>query len=196
MSIELVISGLALIVSVGSVWITVFHRGTVKMTRPQFFALLPENGPFGSWIKFFTRVLVFSTGQRGRVIENLYVTIHHNNKELPFHYWMYGETDKLTIGSGVFVGHQGLAANHHFVPTTPVSSNDFTAGSYKLEISTLLLGDRWPIQLFEIQFNLNDEEVAAIRNSKDHAIFFIWDKNNNVYKSRIDTRKKLSQELL
>ncbi len=189
MTLELAISILALLVSAGTVWITVFHRGTVKMSRPHFFALIPEDGPFGGWIKFFMRVLVFSTGQRGRVIENIYVNIKHNGKTLPFHYWMYGESEKITIGSGVFVGHEGLAANHHFVPIGEVGSNDFAAGTYEVEVYASLLGDRSPIRLSSLQFNLSEDEVSAIRTSKDKAVFFTWDKDAEIYRSRIDVRE-------
>jgi hypothetical protein len=189
LNVELAISILALIVSIATVWITVFHRGTIKMSRPQFFALIPEDGPFGSWIKFFMRVLLFSTGQRGRVIESMYVTLNQNGNSLPFHYWMYGDTDRLAIGSGVFVGHEGLAANHHFVPVGTVSSNDIVAGTYHAEVHANLLGDRTPTRLFDLKFVLSEDEVSALRTSKDKAIFFTWDKSERVYKSRIDVRK-------
>lgn len=189
MSIELVISIVALLISAVTGWLTLFHKGTVKMSRPHFFALTPEDGPFGGWIKFFMRVLVFSSGQRGRVIESIFVNIRHNGKVLPFHYWMYGESEKLAIGSGVFVGHEGLAANHHFVPVGEVSANDFSAGAYDVDVYASLLGDRSPIKLSSLQFNLSEEEVSAIRTSKDKAVFFTWDQGAKVYKSRIDVRK-------
>ena len=119
---EAVLSILAIVISVLSSWFTIFHRGTVKMTQPHFFALLPEDSPFGGWLKFFVRTLVFSIGQRGRVIESMYVIFKHNNR-IPFHYWMYGATAELEIGSDslsdmkasvqiIFVPTGSLAASH------------------------------------------------------------------------------------
>ncbi len=189
MSTELIISILAFLVSVITLWLTYFHRGTVKMTRPQFFALIPEDSPFDGWIKFFMRGLVFSTGQRGRIIEKMYVILKHKDKALPFHYWMYGDTDRLAIGSGIFVDHEGLAANHHFAPTGTVSAHDFTSGKFIVEVNAQLLGDGAAIRLFDFEFVISEEEVSAIRTSKDRAVYFTWDEEKKAYKSRIDVRK-------
>ena len=185
---EAVLSILAIVISVLSSWFTIFHRGTVKMTQPHFFALLPEDSPFGGWLKFFVRTLVFSIGQRGRVIESMYVIFKHNNHSIPFHYWMYGATAELEICSGLFVGHEGVGANHHFVPTGSLSRDDLSPGQYEVEIMASLLGDRKPIRLQHFQFNLGEEEATALKNGKDKAVFFVWDRDSKKYKSRIDQR--------
>ena len=163
------------------------------MTRPHFFALIPEDSPFDGWLKFFMRVLLFSTGIRGRVIESMCLTLKHNGKSFPFHYWMFGGTEQLVIGSGVFVGHEGIGANHHFVPTSALSANDLTPGSYEVEIHASLLGSKNPLLLQSIRFELGEEEVSALRTSKEKAVFFLWDEETGKYKSRIDTRKSKSR---
>lgn len=186
---DLPISIIAILISAGTAWFTIFHRGTVKMSRPNFFALIPEDSPFGGWLKFFMRVLLFSTGKRGRVIERIYLNFKHDQQTFQFHYWMYGQAEQLVIGSGVFVGSDGVGANHHFVPTSSLSSQAITAGLYEVEIHAHLLGDKRPILLHTIHFELNEEEAAAIRTSKDKAVFFTWDEESQKYKSRIDRRR-------
>jgi len=185
---EIIISILALIISAITAWLAIMHRGTVKITRPHFFALLPENSPFGGQIKLFMRVLVFSTSQRGRVIESMTVTLKCEGKSFPLNYWMYGEANKLTIGSGVFVGHEGISVNHHFVPTNALSANDFISGHYIADIYAHLLGDNSPIKLFKLEFELSENEISTIRTSNDKAIYFTWDQELNKYKSHIDSR--------
>jgi len=185
----LMLSILALTLSAATAWLTIFHRGTVKMARPHFFALIPEDGPFGSWLKLFMRTLLFSTGKRGRVVEIVQLTLRHEGKTFPFNYWMYGDSDKLSIGSGIFVGQDGIALNHHFVPTSPLSVNDLPAGSYQIEVRALLLGSKSVTIIQRLQFALGNEEANALRTSKDKAVFFVWDQETGTYKSRIDNRR-------
>lgn len=62
-----------------------------------------------------------------------------------------------------------------------------------MKLSATLLGDRAPIQLFDLQFELSNEEAAALRTTKDKAVFFTWDYKKQAYQSRIDTRKSKGQ---
>jgi hypothetical protein len=183
----------ALLVSIGTAWFNIFHRGTIKMARPHFFALLPEDSLFGGWLKFFIRTLVFSTGKRGRVIETIYLDLKHDGKTFPFYYWMYGETDNLKIGSGIFVGPEGISANFHFVPTSPLSINDLSPGKYELSIRATLLGNKRSIDLGNISFELGAEEVSIFGKNKNKAIYYVWDIKTKKYRSRIDTRQPKSR---
>jgi hypothetical protein len=192
---ESVISIIAILISISTAYFNIFHRGTVKMIRPQFFALLPEESPFGGCLKFFVRTLLFSTGKRGRVIESIFLDLKQDGKTISFHYWMYGELEQLKIGSGLFVGPDGIAANHHFVPTNTLSVRDFSPGKYEMVIRAVLLGDGSPIVLGNVFFELGNEEVSALTISKDKAIFFVWDIENKKYKTRIDVRHSKSRSV-
>ena len=77
--------------------------------------------------KVFLRTLLFSTSKRGRVIESIHVAPSRNETHQNFNIWVYGD-DKLVRGSGLFVGENGVAANHHFLTPKDGSSFRFTEG--------------------------------------------------------------------
>jgi hypothetical protein len=131
-AITLAVAALSLTVSTVTAWLTLFRRGTVKMTHPTqvFFgpwdARHPGEHPLP---KIYLRTLLFATAKRGRVIENMYVVLirddavrHH------FNIWVYGERHQLVRGSGLFVGEAGIAANHHFLSAPDRSEFSFLSG--------------------------------------------------------------------
>ena len=71
--ISIIISALAFIVSALTAWLSLFHRGTIKMTQPTIFFLGPDgtSGP----PKIFLRTLLFSTSKKGRILENMYIKL-------------------------------------------------------------------------------------------------------------------------
>jgi hypothetical protein len=87
----------------------------------------PRNIP-----KIFLRTLIYSTGKRGYVIENMFVNLlRENTVEQPFHIWGLGEKP-LVRGSGLFVDQTGVASNHHFTQGHPPRDFAFTSGQYEL----------------------------------------------------------------
>ena len=122
--ITIAISGLPLGVSALNAWLTLFRRGTVKMTQPTviFFGPDKPTEKSGGPPKVYLRTLLFSTSKRGRVIQSMHVTLRRNETVQNFNIWVHGD-DKLVRGSGLFVGETGVAANHHFL--TPRDCNSF-----------------------------------------------------------------------
>jgi hypothetical protein len=57
--------------------------------------------------KIFLRTLLYSTSARGQVVEAMYVKLCQNGSERTFRFWGYGETNKRSPGSGLFVGQTG-----------------------------------------------------------------------------------------
>jgi len=107
----LFISVVSLLVSVVSFWLTSLKRGRLSMTKPTvvFFGYdtMPRLTP-----KVFLRTLLYSTSARGQVVESMYAKLCHARSEQTFGFWGYGETNKLTAGSGLFVGQTGVSFNH------------------------------------------------------------------------------------
>jgi hypothetical protein len=133
---SITISVLALAVSSVTAWLTLFRRGTVKMTQPTdiFFGPdTPRGRDENPLPKVFLRTLLFSTSRRGRVIESIHVALARNETHRNFNVWVYGD-DKLVRGSGLFVGETGVAANHHFLTPKDGSGFRFTEGRYRLEV--------------------------------------------------------------
>ena len=104
--VSLLISGLALCISLATAWVTLFRRGDLKMTQPTVIYFGPDADQPGGENpspKVYLRTLLFSTGKRGRMIESLHVRIERGETAQNFNIWVYGE-EKLSRGSGLFVG--------------------------------------------------------------------------------------------
>jgi hypothetical protein len=180
--VALITSVLALAISATTAWLTLFRRGTVRMTQPTvifFGAEMPRARREHPWPKVYLRSLLFSTSKRGRVIENMYVSISRNESHQNFNIWVHGD-DKLVRGSGLFVGETGVAASHHFPTPQEDSSFRFLAGRYRLTIHAHLLGDKQSILLFHQELEISTE-LATLLKEPGTGIYFDWGPDSSRY---------------
>jgi hypothetical protein len=171
---SLAISTLSLAISAATAWLTLFRRGTVKMTQPTviFFGPdVPRSRGEAPLPKIYLRSLLFATSKRGRVIESMHVALYRNEMHQNFNIWVYGERDRLVRGSGLFVGETGVSANHHFL--TPEDGKTFSVieGHYKLEVFAHRLGDPKPIRLFSQELDLSRDIVDLYAREKRWVVF-------------------------
>jgi hypothetical protein len=148
--VSLTVSVLALAVSSVTAWLTLFRRGTVKMTQPTVIYFGPDAPRSRDQIpppKVYLRALLFSTSKRGRVIECMYVALSRNESRQNFNVWVYGD-ERLVRGSGLFVGETGVEANNHFLTPRDENAFRFTEGRYTLDVFARLLGDSSNTPLF------------------------------------------------
>jgi hypothetical protein len=106
---SLAISTLSLAVATTTAWLTLFRRGTVKMTQPTVIYFGPDHPRSQEEIplpKIYLRTLLFTTSKRGRVIESMHVALSRNEMHQNFNIWVYGERGNLVRGSGLFVGEK------------------------------------------------------------------------------------------
>ncbi len=183
------ISLLALTISSATAWLTLFRRGTVKMSQPTVIYFGPDQPRVSSTEappKVYLRTLLFSTSKRGRVIESMHLTLSRNEASQTFNVWVYGE-DRLVRGSGLFVGETGVAANHHFLTPPDHSSFRFTDGSYRLDLFAKLLGDSKPAKLFSQSLNITRDDAAALRQPRT-GLYFDWGPESGRYLSHVEKR--------
>lgn len=181
--LALLISAFALVLSVLTAWLTLFRRGTVKMTRPTqiFFGYdKPRGGDTNAWPKVFLRTLLFATSKRGRVVENVYVKLTCEGITQSFNVWVYGERDELVRGSGLFVGETGVEAYHHFLASKGDNPFNFISGKYRLDVYAHLLGNRTSKRLFSYSLDVSDEESSSI-GEQNSGLYFDWDPDKNRY---------------
>jgi len=186
---SITISVLALSISAVTAWLTLFRRGTVKMTQPTviFFGPdSPRSRDEPSSPKVYLRTLLFSTSKRGRVVESMHVALSRNETHQNFNIWVYGE-DRLVRGSGLFVGETGVAANHHFLVPRDGSSFRFTEGRYRIEVFAQLLGDRDRTLLFSQTLEIS-RETAAMLEEPDSGLYFDWGPDSSRYLPHVDRR--------
>jgi hypothetical protein len=106
--------------------------------------------------------------------------VHHN-----FNIWVYGERHELVRGSGLFVGQDGIAANHHFLSAPDRSGFSFTEGPYQLNVFGRLLGDRRDRQLFAQDLAISPKLAAALGEPAT-GVYFDWAPDTAEYVPYID----------
>lgn len=91
----LVISAFALWVSVVTAWLTLLRRGRVRMMQPTLIYFGPDGGPRAGSdppaMKVFLRTLLYSTGKRGQIVENMFVRLQRGESRQNLNVWAYGE---------------------------------------------------------------------------------------------------------
>ena len=156
--IALTVSVLALVVSSVTAWLTLFRRGTVKMTQPTSIFFGPDSPRASDGIalpKVYLRTLLFSTSKRGWVVESMARCAFAKREASDFNIWVYGEREKLVRGSGLFVGETGVVANHHFLTPNDGSSFRFTEGTYRLDVFAHILEDQKATLLFSQRLEIS-----------------------------------------
>jgi hypothetical protein len=186
--ISVTISAFALAVSGVTAWLTLFRRGSVRLTQPAVVYFGPDSGlpARAPKPKVFLRTLLFATSKRGRVVESMYVTLTRGETQQSFNIWVYGD-DKLLRGSGLFVTDTGLSANHHFLMQSDGASFAFVAGTYKFELYAKLLGDVAPLKLLSQVLEVDQDSADALKDP-DVGLYFDWMPESGKYVRHTDKR--------
>jgi hypothetical protein len=179
----------ALAISLVTAWLTLFRRGTLRMTQPTVIYLGPDalrNQEVVAPPKVYIRTLLFSTAKRGRVVESMHVCVARNETRQNFNIWVHGD-DKLVRGSGLFVGETGVSANHHFL--TPKDGGDFrfTQGVYTLTVHAKLLGDNKSQCLFSQSLEISREHAAELQEP-GAGLYFDWGPDSGRYIPHVEKR--------
>jgi hypothetical protein len=138
--------------------------------------------------------LLYSTAKRGVVLEHLYVRLRRGETQQNFNIWVYGEKD-LARGSGLFIGQEGMATNHHFLLPTDISNFDFSSGDYRLEVfGKTVECDRVHL-LSSIEVSISSEEASKLREP-GHGIYFDWGPDAGRYQTKIDGKPSRQADAL
>jgi hypothetical protein len=187
--ITLTISVLALALSATTAWLTLFRRGTVKMTQPTviyFGADRLLQGEDNDPPKVYLRALLFATSKRGRVIESMHISLTRNETQQNFNIWVHGD-ENLVRGSGLFVGESGVAANHHFMTPKDAHSFLFSAGWYRLNVYARILGDNKQTLLFTHDLEITTDHAKALL-VPGNGLYFDWGPDSARYLPHIQMR--------
>jgi hypothetical protein len=187
--VSAIIAALALAVSLTTAWITFFRRGSLRMTQPTVIFLGPDGGRPGERepkLKVFLRTLLFSSSRRGQTVESLYVNLQRRESKQNFSIWVYGD-DKLARGSGLHVGFEGFACNHHFLLPDDETEFRLLLGDYVLRVFAKRVCDREPQQLSQISLFLSESHAQALLEEST-GIYFDWGPDQQKYYPHIDKR--------
>lgn len=185
-SIGLAISILALAVSAVTAWMSLFRRGHISMTRPMVIYFGPDGSRYGiepRHQKVFFRTILYSTGKRGQIIENMFIRLHRGETRQNFNIWVYGDDD-LRRGSGLFVPEEGITTNHHFLPPSDSESFQFAAGHYALDVYATTVGTVHVRLLFTVHLDVSQEEAQALGQG-NAGLYFDWGPDAGRYQHKI-----------
>ncbi len=129
------------------------------MTQPTLVFFGPDGSAGGP--KVFLRTLLYSTAKRGQIIENMFVKLRRRESVQTFNIWVYGD-GPLARGSGLFVGDNGIACNHHFLLPKDGTNFKWLAGDYVVETYATLIGRKESLLLCKILLALTDQQAAAM----------------------------------
>jgi hypothetical protein len=191
--IALIVSVLALAVSIATAWLTLMRKGTIKMTQPTVIFFGPDSpreNKQSALPKVYLRTLIFATSKRGRIVESMHISLERSETRQNFNIWIYGndDSDKLVRGSGLFVGETGFAANHHFLTPEDGAEFRFLAGRYRFEVNARLLGDKTPIRLFSQDLEVTPH-LATQLEQKNAGLYFDWSPESSRYMPQIKIKK-------
>lgn len=190
-TISIITATLALAISAVTAWLTLFRRGTVRMTPPTVIFFGPDGGPSDDRdpsLKLYLRTLLYATSKRGRIVESMFVRLRRGESLQTFNIWVLGE-DSLARGSGIFVGENGVVCNHHFLLPADGTRYEFTAGTYDVEVYCTLAGSSQPGKLFSVRLII-DTEIAEQLKNPDMGLYFDWGPESARYHPHVRQRSK------
>ena len=188
-TLSLVVSVLALAVSGVTVWLTMFRRGSLHMTQPTVVFLGPDGGRArgdAPRIKVFLRTLMFSSSERGQTVESMYVNLQRGETRQNFSVWVYGD-EKLTRGSGIFVGREGLATNHHFLLPEDGARFPLVSGKYTLRIFAKRVTDSAPKKLSTVTLHVSEAHASKLAEL-EAGIYFDWGPDQQSYHAHVEVK--------
>jgi hypothetical protein len=95
--------------------------------------------------------------------------------------------EKLSRGSGLFVGEQGTVANHHFLQSPDTEKWSFRPGDYRLQVYAQVVGEKSPTMLFGTTLSISADQSKELEKP-DTGIYFDCGPKSRSYFSHIDKR--------
>ncbi len=156
------------------------------MTQPTVVYFGPD-GKRG-YPKVFLRTLLYSTSRRGQIVESMFVRLRRRESIQAFNIWVYGGAgSSLVRGSGLFVGHEGVAHNHHFLLQEDGTNYEFLAGDYQVEVYVKLVNSSKSELLWQLKVSLTEQQASEMKREMA-GVYFDWGSDSDAYHSRIDRR--------
>jgi hypothetical protein len=180
---------LALAVSIVTAWLTYFHRGAIRMAEPSMvvFAYDAAGSRPGFVPKVMVRCLLFSTGERGRVIEALFARTRIAGSEYTLPVWGMDADSKLVRGGGLLVPKGGVVAWHHFVAFSNGPGVNFTPGVYEVKVFARVHGRSRPVELWSRTLTVSDD-VAPTSHDGSEQVWFDHHPEADGFEARRESR--------
>ena len=159
-TVSLIFSCVSTVIAGLTAFLTLVRRPKVKMTQPTFVAFAFDG--VEGLPKIFTRTLMYSTSQPGKVVESLFAKISQNNMKAIYTFWGYAMDGRLVAGGGLFVGPQGIVTDHHFVLGKAADRPVFSVGPLDVAICARVVGEKAEQRLFQMELELTEEQAKGL----------------------------------
>lgn len=183
--IALVVSILAFVMSVITTWLTIFYSGKLKISHPSVIFFGPDAG-YGP-PKIFLRAILYSTSRRGQIIESMHAKLRRSGTTQIFNIWVYGETNDLKRGSGLYVSKEGVVYNHHFALPKENAKFEWQEGEYVIELYSKVVTENKPSLILSQRLNLPEKYATQLQETNS-GLYFDWEPESQVYSLHIDTK--------
>lgn len=190
--ISLIIAIISLSVSLITFWLTRVRKGIIKMTRPTIIFFGPD-GVGKSHKKVFIRTLLYSTSDKGKYIQNMFIRLQRGEAIQNFNVWVYDDKG-LVRGSGLFINKNGIVSNHHFLMPKDGTGYEFLPGEYLLQVFVEAV-DENPSKIFEQTLVVTTEQCDKMRAERA-GMYFDWAPNTQTYFPHVDDKSKDKDELM
>jgi len=114
----------------------------------------------------------------------MFIKVRRGESVQNFNIWVYGD-GTMARGSGVYVGEEGVACNHHFLLPKDGTRYEFVAGDYNVEVFASLVGQSKPDPLYRFRLSLSEAQATAMKD-KTAGVFFDWGPDAGRYHSHVD----------
>ena len=108
-------------------------------------------------------------------------------RRLPLSIWVYGD-DRLARGSGLHVGSEGVACNHHFLLPEDGAGFRLMSGQYTLRVYAKRVSDREPRELARLSLVISESHAKELEKD-DSGIYFDWGPDQQAYHAHVEIRK-------
>jgi hypothetical protein len=196
--ISITLAVLSFLISIFTLWKTYIDKGVLKMTQPTTIFFGPDgmNMTDVKNPKIYLRTLLFSTSLKGQVVESMHVKIHRGQSVQTFNIWIYGDRKgELVRGSGLFIGKEGVAYNHHFLLPKEGSTYEFLSGKYRLEVYASVLNKKTPLKMFTVDLEVNDNQASKLKEG-GHGLYFDWGPETNSFNPHLHQPELSLRQLL
>jgi len=185
-TIAIIVSAAALSVSLVTMWITLFRRGSLKMTQPTTVMFGPDGRHHeGDPKKFSASTSIFDSKTRTR---NRKYVCKSFTWRTPTELSNLGTRQRETFsGYGIFVGDQGVVADHHFLLPPDAERYVFKAGEYRLEVFGRIVGAREATVLWSNSLIVSESDARMLTQAHN-AIYFDWGPDSNRYITSIRSK--------
>ena len=164
-SLAILISTLALTVSVLTFSLTFFWGGKIKYSKPSQIWMGYSADQKRAPLVYF-RFYAHSTGLAGKLIEALFLEVKRGQAHQKFNIWTANVGSGYKNLAGMQVFKNGMSLENIFQPDRSDQKFQFLAGMYEFKLFSKEIKSQTPKQIAHVKYELTKEQCELIEEGK------------------------------